>query len=1040
MSYRLALDIGANSIGWCCLSLSLTDDPVGILDMGVRVFPDGRNPKDGSSLAGNRRLARSKRRNRDRYLRRRRNLLAALTRAGLMPADEASRQVVATYDPYVLRAEALSRGLAPFELGRVLFHLNQHRGFKSNRKTDNRGDNNPGVIRQAVDKLKAELTLRGFQTVGEYLAKRHKERAGVRVRLAGTGKTATYEFYPTREMVKAEFDAIVQVQSVHHPDVSAATFAELRKTIFHQRPLRSPRVGKCWLEPTEDRALRALPSVQRFRIAQDLSHLRLDEPGQPSRGLSASERRMIEAFLYKGKDRSFDQIRALLKLDRDTQFNLETIKRSGLDGSKTAKRFSDKKKGAGDGWNDLPLDIQDAAVRALADAESAEEAEGCMIVAGVPAAIARRIRDIVPEDGHASLSLKAVARILPHLEKGLRYNDAVQAAGYAHHSDQRTGQVMDRLPYYGELLFERLGTGSGEPDDPVETRYGRAPNPTVHVALNELRRVVNDLIDRHGKPSQIVVETLRELGRSKEQRREHDREQKKSQDANDARRRTLKELGLPDNPGNLMRLRLWEEQAKDIKDRCCPYSGTLITLRAALSAEIEEDHILPFALSLDNSAANRVLVTREANRAKARRTPHEAFGDTPEWPHILRRAELLPANKRWRFQPDAMERLASDGDFLARHLTDSSTIARFAKMYLEVLTPGRVWTIPGRLTSLLRGRLGLNAAWRDVVGEAPTATSGVKDRTDHRHHAVDAVVIGLIDRSLLMRVATAARKVADGATRLMEDLGEPWPGFHAEVVERLKRVVVSHKPDTAWQAALHNDSSYGIVAGAAPGAPNMVLRRPVDTLVDWKPDDLEQRIPDPPLRRKLADALSRPDAGARKAALSTLTHSGGHQVRKVRTREVLNAYHGIKDRRTGKVYRAVKLDGNHRAELWRLPNGKLVLTVVPIMLAAREALAIQRNEPLPPELKPHPAAKRLLRLHKNDYVLSGNATESRLLRVVKIRVGQVTLAPHNESGDLKARDSNKNDPFKYIYMSAKMISNCKKAHVTPSGRVIIGGH
>ncbi len=80
MAYRLGLDMGSNSIGWCCLTLDEAGAPCGVLDAGVRIFPDGRNPKDGTSLAASRRLPRAMRRNRDRYLQRRANLLNVLSR------------------------------------------------------------------------------------------------------------------------------------------------------------------------------------------------------------------------------------------------------------------------------------------------------------------------------------------------------------------------------------------------------------------------------------------------------------------------------------------------------------------------------------------------------------------------------------------------------------------------------------------------------------------------------------------------------------------------------------------------------------------------------------------------------------------------------------------------------------------------------------------------------------------------------------------------------------------------------------------------
>lgn len=313
MGYRLGLDLGANSIGWCCLSLDLQGHPSGILAAGVRVYPDGRNPKDGSSLAAARRLPRSMRRNRDRYLQRRGALLNALIRLGLMPSTESEQRQVASLDPYRLRADALARRLTAHEFGRVLFHLNQHRGFKSNRKVDKAGDNEGGLIRDAARDLQAILAKGGHKTLGTYLAARHANREGVRVRLAGTGKTAAYPFYPLREMVEAEFNVVWEAQA-GHLGLSDDVGRQLRRIIFHQRPLKVPKLGRCWLEPEEDRGYRAMPSAQAYRIAQDLAHLRIQLPGLPERPLSDTERVDLEKQLLIGKDLSFDRVRKRLKV------------------------------------------------------------------------------------------------------------------------------------------------------------------------------------------------------------------------------------------------------------------------------------------------------------------------------------------------------------------------------------------------------------------------------------------------------------------------------------------------------------------------------------------------------------------------------------------------------------------------------------------------------------------------------------------------------------------------------------------------------
>ena len=136
MRYRLALDLGSTSLGWAMIRLSADNAPIAIIKAGVRIFSDGRNPKDGSSLAVTRREARAMRRRRDRLLKRKARMMATLIAHGFFSTLEAERKALETLNPYTLRAKGLDVALSPAEFGRALFHINQRRGFKSNRKTD----------------------------------------------------------------------------------------------------------------------------------------------------------------------------------------------------------------------------------------------------------------------------------------------------------------------------------------------------------------------------------------------------------------------------------------------------------------------------------------------------------------------------------------------------------------------------------------------------------------------------------------------------------------------------------------------------------------------------------------------------------------------------------------------------------------------------------------------------------------------------------------------------------------------------------------
>jgi CRISPR-associated endonuclease Csn1 len=148
MRYRLALDLGSTSLGWAMVRLDTDNKPCAVIKAGVRIFSDGRNPKDGSSLAVTRREARAMRRRRDRLLKRKARMMKTLVIHGFFPDDKDDRKLLERSDPFALRAKGLDQALRPDEFARALFHINQRRGFKSNRKTDKK-ENDSGALKTA---------------------------------------------------------------------------------------------------------------------------------------------------------------------------------------------------------------------------------------------------------------------------------------------------------------------------------------------------------------------------------------------------------------------------------------------------------------------------------------------------------------------------------------------------------------------------------------------------------------------------------------------------------------------------------------------------------------------------------------------------------------------------------------------------------------------------------------------------------------------------------------------------------------------------
>ncbi len=361
--YRLALDLGTNSIGWCLLSLDENFTVRGIARMGVRIFPDGRDPQSGASLAEARRLARQAGRRRDRLVGRRNRLLQALIAGGLMPNSEVERKRLEVKDPYALRARALDAALHPHDLGRALFHINQRRGFKSNRKTDRNADGN-GVVKTGIQRLRQRLADAEARTLGEYLHARKQSGQPTRTRAEGSGTALNYPFYPDRSLLEGEFDMIRAAQAAHHAQISPERWDEPRGIIFHQRPLKEVLPGRCPLIPAEPRAPAALPLAQKVRILQDLNHLRILGPDFKEEKLTRAQRDAALARLLTGGDLTFAGLRKLAGLGAEYTFNLENSSQDKITGDLTAKKLGAK--GAfGPAWAGLGVDAQTRVVELL---------------------------------------------------------------------------------------------------------------------------------------------------------------------------------------------------------------------------------------------------------------------------------------------------------------------------------------------------------------------------------------------------------------------------------------------------------------------------------------------------------------------------------------------------------------------------------------------------------------------------------------------------------------------------------------------------
>ena len=1031
--YRLGLDLGTNSIGWAAVNLDDNGEPCGVLDIGVRIFPDGRDEQSKTSNAVARRTVRGARRRRDRYLKRRSDLMRTLVEFGLMPSDTNDRKGLERFDPYALRALALDQPLQPFELGRVLFHLDQRRGFKSNRKAGGDDDSEKTKISERIGDLRRSIEESGVRTLGEFLAQRHEKRETVRAR---PELGPELSLYPDRTMYQVEFDAIREKQEPHQT-LSGDQWDKLRnKIIFFQRPLKPVDPGWCQFEYEngQRRAAKALPVFQEYRMLQEVNNLRVRVGTEPERPLHEEERERVLQRLRSGKDiallrgRNNEEVTPTrdLKLPSNAVFNLAAGGRKAIKGDETTAKLM-KKDFFGNRWHYLSLDERNEIVKFLLDTEEPETVRKKALEEWrLPGDQAEALTSVSLAPGYGNLSEKAINKLLPYLEKGRVYSDAVKDAEYAHHSDFRNDAAHDNLPYYGPGLPRDAVGADPKKDtrrDGEPARYGRFPNPTVHIGLNQLRRMVNRLIESYGKPEEIVVELARALKMNRKQKLDLAKQQREGGERNERFRKDLESEEQAPTPDILRKLRLWEEQKSLTNVLVCPYTGQPLSFTMVVDSRTEIDHVLPFSRTLDNSSANMVVCLASANRYKGDRSPYEAFGHSPagyDYDSILSHTAKFPRNKKWRFQPDAMKESEEENRFLDRQLNETSYLSRTARTYLAHLYdekgegPPRVRATPGRMTALLRRGWCLEGILR--VSDEGEITR--KQRDDHRHHAIDAFVLACTTPGLLQRFARAAGSSYDTEERLASVAGQasPWDGFNRDQVKPfLGRLVVSYKPDHGTRGVkgkttgqLHNDTAYGLVELSENGPSQVVVRKKLSAVS--KRSDLDG-VRDPMMGKallalwdKVATEGGKPADFAERAATEGVQLDDRFQtVRRVRVLDQQTVI-PIKDKE-GKPYKGYLSGGNEFADVWRMPDGSWRTVVVSKFDANQPAFDLNN-------FRPHPAAKRLMRLQINDMGALGESVNRRIVRVRQMDNNKsgprIVLDDHNETNvDARIREDAK---------------------------------
>ena len=1032
--YRLGLDLGTNSIGWALWELG-ADGLSGLKDAGVRIFSDGRESQKsgvpGESLAVQRREARGMRRRRDRLLLRKRALVDKLVQEAIWPDDPELRIHFSKWDPYHLRAKALTARLSPEELGRVLLHICQRRGFKSNRKIAQDDD---GVNKARIKALTEALDREGVETLGEYLHTR--KRLGVRFRKDS-------KLYPDRRHYLDEFRIIKDRQKKHFPKLK---WDMIEHTVFYQRDLKPQPKGTCRFYPDQDRAYKVLPSTHRFRILQEVANLRVIDSNGESVELSHDERDLVYQLLENQKSLTFNALKR--KLGTNCRFNLESDTREKLLGNDTSCLMR-KPDMFGTRWDEFDDETQDRIVERIMEAEDEDELRRYFATFRLREEHKNALSEVTFPTGIARYSAvlhRECVRVMKATYCG--YSDALAALGRDHTAPEGAGDSTS-LPYYGEVLPESCVKSDHPNQNEAEAAFGKIGNPTVHIALNQLRKVINALLEKYGKPDEIVIELSRELKVGRQKLSEIVKEQNQNRKSNENLQKELIENYKLVDPSTSDRekLRYYRELGKRNVAAACAYCGKVISADELFTGGIEVEHILPFSRTLDDGRNNKTLAHRSCNQYKREKSPYEAFGHSPEgfnWQAILGRIEHWPKAKQWRFQRDAMERFEQqESGFLQRQLSDNAYIARIARRYLTAICPAnKVWAVNGKHTAILRRKWDLNSILSNDAHR--------KNRSDHRHHAVDAAVIGLIDRSLVKKIADANR-FSDGDRGTFKFNVPDFPGGadgRARVAETIKAILPSIKKDHGLQGRFYKETAYGRIKQALPIAteklteamiPHVVparVQHEVEEIVSelgltkgrkkikarysslmvlkelWvtsKPfieltlSDLE--VPayenntkgpsDVHLRKRLKEYVdNHPGADVAKALED---FSKQHRIRHVRyipKNQQIELIPSSLDR-NGVGGKGYELDDYAYVDIWMLPKHKNSKPkYVGVFVSRLEATQIAQG--LKEQRRPHPAAKKLMRLYKQDtiaiqeddgwkyYQIKGYATTTGKIDIVPI--------------------------------------------------------
>lgn len=705
MTKILGIDTGTNSLGWAIVEKQA--DEYNLLDKGVNIFQEGVKIEKGieSSKAAERTAHKAARVRNYRIKLRKIRLLRILSDAHLCPPlskaelsawrlkkeypkNDLFMQWQGTDDesektPYAYRHKCLHECLDfnsmtdRYILGRAFYHMIQRRGFLSNRKDQSADDT--GKVKESISNLTQEMHGAGYEYLGDYFYSLYNKGEKIR-----NHYTARNEHY------LAEFKAICEKQDLDK-NLGSEVVRQIEKAIFDQRPLKSQKgqVGKCVFEKNKTKCPSSHPMYEEFRMHSFINNIKIQTPNDAAlRPLSTEERELIMPLFFRKSKKQFDFEDIAKKLapkkhygfykkssDAEMPYLFNYPMDTSVSGCPVTAALKDI---FGENWIDAlcetytlaeeksRLDIVNDIWHALFfytdDAKLVEFGKNRLQLTDEEA---KKFCEISLPSDYASLSLKAICKILPYLRRGLIYSHAVFLGNlcevmpqYEWEIEEMRNAAIDNIIHemnqidskdartFEVCIKEYLKEQYHVSDEKLKKLYhpsmmetyprvqrtnnhgvyqlgspriDSVRNPMAMRSMFRLRKLVNRLLEegKIDQDTEIHIEFARELNDANK-RNAIALFAKENQNKNDEARKKIinlfkAETGKDIDPTDVDVLKyvLWEEQG-----HICLYTGKQIRISDFVGSnpKFDIEHTIPRSVGGDSTKMNLTLCDSRFNR------------------------------------------------------------------------------------------------------------------------------------------------------------------------------------------------------------------------------------------------------------------------------------------------------------------------------------------------------------------------------------------------------------------------------------------